>query len=317
MYGPIEKAMILIGLTHGMRVLGRLTGPRLCAMLVAMPCSTAIVLIGCGRERGILDAAAMAEASLLGLIAAVALPLAYAHALGRGWRLHWALGAAFAGYSGMAWVFSRIPSLEAWQCLCLCFVAILAACRLADRIPAPDDTRNRIAPSSIRTLVLRTAIPVVCLFMVTAARDAVGARWAGFLSTFPGMTLAVLVISYLEAGPVEASRMARSLPLGNLSMVAFLAAFRFGCPAIGLGWGSVCGYAAALTVLLGVVRQSRPPKAPPARSLLRADAARRYPIRPPWERLRRPRLPRARRTVRRRRPRPSVRFAPRVEFAAF
>src|SRR6185369_7772817 len=36
---------------------------------------------------------------------------------------------------------------------------------------------------------------------------------------------------------------------GSLAMLAFLTFFRFGCPSLGLGWGTVCGYLAALLVL--------------------------------------------------------------------
>jgi len=64
------------------------------------------------------------------------------------------------------------------------------------------------------------------------------------------MTLVVLAVTHLEAGPGEASRIARFLPLGNLSTLAFLAAFCWVCPAIGLGGGLVAGYAAAVLMLL-------------------------------------------------------------------
>jgi len=46
--------------------------------------------------------------------------------------------------------------------------------------------------------------------------------------------------------------MAKAFPLGNVSMVAFIAVFRLACPWIGLGGGTACGYVAALATLLAV-----------------------------------------------------------------
>src|SRR5262249_34020436 len=104
----------------------------------------------------------------------------------------------------------------------------------------------------IRCFVLRTTVPVACLVAVSALREVAGLRWAGLLSTFPGMTLTVLVVTYLESGPGEASRMAKALPSANLGMIAFLAVFRLGCPALGLSWGTSLGYILAAATLLVV-----------------------------------------------------------------
>ena len=51
-----------------------------------------MALVACGRERGAASAVVMADAGLLGLAAAVALPAAYAHAAGRrpaAWPARW------------------------------------------------------------------------------------------------------------------------------------------------------------------------------------------------------------------------------------
>jgi hypothetical protein len=60
----------------------------------------------------------------------------------------------------------------------------------------------------------------------------------------------VLAVTHLEAGPAEASRIAKVLPAGNTSTLAFLAAFRLANPEIGLGGGTIAGYAAALASLI-------------------------------------------------------------------
>jgi hypothetical protein len=101
--------------------------------------------------------------------------------------------------------------------------------------------------------LLRTFVPILCLFSSLMLGEMLGAGFAGLMSTFPGMTLTILLLTHLESGADSALRVARALPAGNLGMVGFLAAFRFGCPSFGLLWGSILGYASALAILTLVV----------------------------------------------------------------
>ncbi len=79
-------------------------------------------------------------------------------------------------------------------------------------------------------------------------------RWTGLVSTFPSMSMVVLAVTHIEAGRFEAWRIARVLPAGNLSTLAFLAAFHVVATAGGLAAGTIAGYTAALAVLIGVHR---------------------------------------------------------------
>ena len=74
MCGLLGKCAALTVMIHGFRVLGRLAGPRWSALALGLPSTTAVVLFICGCERGSAAATVMAESSLLGLVAAVALP---------------------------------------------------------------------------------------------------------------------------------------------------------------------------------------------------------------------------------------------------
>src|SRR5262249_17508009 len=195
----------------------------------------------CGGEQGCAVAAAMAEASMLGLVAAVALPLAYAQAVRLGWRLAIALPAAVAGYITVASGLGSIPAPGALECLAISTGAILLASYLAGRIGIPRQGRGHDPKSRRWTEALRTPVPAAYVRLVGVVGAAAGPCWAGLLSTFPTMSVAVLVVTPLEAGPAEAGQIAKTLPPANLSTVAFLATFRFGYPVLGLGWGTVCG----------------------------------------------------------------------------
>jgi hypothetical protein len=254
MSAPLLKLAVLVAMTHGIRVLGRLAGPRRSSLVLGLPSTTAVALVGCGLERGLDAAAGMAEASLLGLVAAVAVPLIYAGALGLGWRLPGALATAVAGFALVAGGLGCLPAHGPTSGFGLAALAVLAACHVAGRIPTAGDAAGRSELPRSRTLALRTAVPVASLAIILALQDTAGPYWAGLLGPFPGLTLTVLVTTHLEAGPAEAGRLAAAVPAGNLGMVAFLAAFRLSCPSVGLGWGTAGGYATALAVLLVVHR---------------------------------------------------------------
>lgn len=245
------KIALLAALTHGIRALGRIAGPQRGSLLLGLPSTTAVALVACGQATGISGASEMAEASLSGLIAAVALPLVFAQALALGRRLAWSVAAAVLGYLAVAWGSALMPDPGPAGRIMIATLSVLAACRCAERIAISDGERTTIGLSPSRCLLLRTAVPAACLVAITGLREVIGIHGAGLVSTFPGMTLAVLVVTYLESSPAEAGRMAKSLPSANLGMIAFIGAFRFGCPAVGLGWGTACGYVlAALTLLV-------------------------------------------------------------------
>lgn len=316
----LVKFAFLVVMTYGFRALGRLAGPRWGGLLLGLPCSTAVLLIGSGMERGVEHAAGTAEASLLGLVAAVAMPLVYARAVGSGWRLPGTVAAAVGAYLVVAAGVSRIAHGGAMGCLVVSVLAVLMACHVSGRIRSATERSRPCAPSRLWMLGCRTLVPLAFLWMVMTVQASAGNFVAGFLTTFPSMSLMVLVVTHLEAGPVVASRLARALPPGNLGMIAFIAVFRFGCPQLGLVWGTALGYAAALATLVVVEQLFRHPVSAPserARTRRRGSFARSRLVSPvlsrpfPFCRTQRSM------TTRVRYPRHQARFSPRVEAFAF
>jgi hypothetical protein len=273
----LVKCVVLIAVVHGLRAVGRRIGPRASGLILGLPSSTAIILFLCGLERGCSAAAEMAEASLLGLVAAVALPLAYARAVGRGWRLPGSIAASIAGYFAVALGLGYLRPAAACECLGISLGAILFASYLAGRIDIATETPAGYGRSVRWSALVRTAIPAAYVLVVGIAGSAASPSCAGLVSTFPSMSTVLLIVTHLEAGPAEASRIAKALPLANLSTAAFLAVFRFGCPVLGLGWGTFCGYAAALINLAMI---ERAPGCGGLRKLLRARPRRRPGILP-------------------------------------
>jgi hypothetical protein len=124
--------------------------------------------------------------------------------------------------------------------------AILVASHLAARIGGPMPVASHSFPSGRWASLWRTIVPLIYVLIVGIVSSVASPSWAGLVGTFPGISMVILAVTHLEEGADSASRIARALPPANLSTVAFLAAFRFGCPSLGLGWGTLCGYVAAL-----------------------------------------------------------------------
>jgi hypothetical protein len=225
-------------------------GPRYSAFTLGLPSTTAVMLILCGCERGDLAATEMAEANLLGLVAAVVLPLAYAQAVRLRCRLAPALVGAALGYVAMAGVLASLPVLGVTPRLLLATAVILASSALASRIADPPARGTHLASSSSRALVFRSVVPTIYVLLVVAVQTVAGPSAAGLASAFPSMSLVLLAVTHLEVGPCEASRIARYLPLGNLSTLAFLAAFCWADPVVGLFRALVVGYGVAVLMLL-------------------------------------------------------------------
>jgi hypothetical protein len=241
----------LVGLTHGLRVLGRLVGPYRSGILLGLPSTTAVILLGVGRAHGPVAASELADASLLGLVGTVALPMTYAWAIGSGTRWGSAIVLSVAAYLAITLGVRGLGLADVGDRLAVSTIAVLAACSWAARLQPetrPPRRRRRSGPGAPH-LLIRTLVPVACLGSITLLRKTMGVEWAGLFGTFPGLSLTLLVVTHLESGAAEARKFARGLPPGNLAMVAFLAVFRFVSRDHGLSWGASAAYGAALMTL--------------------------------------------------------------------
>jgi hypothetical protein len=248
----IVKCATLVAVIHVLRLVARRAGPRASGLILGLPSSTAIFLVLCGREGGPAPAIEMADAGLLGLGAAVALPLAYAKAVRREWSLPAALAAAVAAYVVVAFGLGLVNPAVLVGRLAVSYGSIVASSLLISRIGMPTAASPRASPSGRWIAAVRTIVPLSYVIVAGIVTGLVSPRWAGLVSTFPSMSTVVLAVTHLEEGAASASLIARALPLANLSTAAFLAAFRLGCPTLGLAWGAFGAYLAALLNLAAI-----------------------------------------------------------------
>lgn len=265
MIGPFVQITVMVALTHGFRALERRVGPRRSGLLMGLPSTTALTLVGCGLERGVEEATLASEACLIGLVAATSLPISYAKAVAAGMRVPRAAGSAILIYLVIAAGLWWLPRAGPWASVLIAMLGLGGACHLAGRVSRlgdglQDDSGRMVAGRC--TLAARTAVPVVYVGVIRSVRAALGSTWSGRFITFPGGSLALLVTTHLERGPAPAFRMAVAMPAGGLGTLGFLLAFRFGSPELGLGWGTAAGYATALLALISAERLGRPVRWP-------------------------------------------------------
>lgn len=260
MIGHLWKLALVVALSHGSRMVGRTVGPRWAGLITALPCSTAVALLGGGSDRGLNYAVTMANACWVGLAGASALPLAFASATVAGWSL---ARSVLLGLVTYLVVMMGIVTLGDWlggpAPAAILFLA--GATVLATRVIEPV----ALVPASGRTFSarqvfwLRTVVPATCLGTAIGLGERLGPGVAGVLGAFPGVTLTTLMLMRLESGPVAAVRMARALPPGNWAMVTFLATFTQVAPTLGLLGSVAVGYVAALACLGTVAHLTDPP----------------------------------------------------------
>ena len=250
--GLLMKALTIIGLTTGLRFVGQRAGSRWGGLVLGLPASTAAGLLFIACDQGAAVAGETAEGGLLGLAAAICLALAYAAALARGWSLPAALAGSVAAYLAAALLVSPLRQVPLVAKVAGMAAFVLLAARLARRLPVSAGAAALVVPSRLRSFAVRTAVPVVCLLGVLSVSAAVGPFWAGLLVTFPSTSVAVLMVTQLEAGPGKAVETAAAFPLGNLAMIGFVVVFRYVCPACGVAAAMAAGYGVALAALIVV-----------------------------------------------------------------
>ncbi len=255
MIGPFVQITVMVGLTHGFRALERFVGPRRSGLLMGLPSTTALTLISCGLECGLEEATLASETCLVGMVAATSLPLSYAKAVATGRTVPSAAFSAVLIYVIIALGLWWLPKAGPGVSVMIAGSGLALACHLACKIPErcpPAEERKPPARPSAWVLAGRTAVPVVYVVLIRILRRVAGSAWSGRFITFPGGSLALLITTHLESGPAPARRMAIAMPAGGLGTLAFLSTFRFGCPSLGLGWGTTAGYVAAFSTLLTV-----------------------------------------------------------------
>lgn len=247
----IVKILVIVGLTHALRWVSHVAGPRWGGLIAGLPLTSAVVLFFLASENGEAFATRAANSGAVGIAAGAALAMIFAWAVRGGQPLALALVLAGGAFLTVAATAPLVLTLPQPMPLCIVMSACCLFAAFAQGLrPVSHVSRTRRAAWS--GIVLRTAVPAACVLVVTALSQKLGAGFAGLLGTFPCMLTSMLVVTSLEDGPAAAGKLAKAFPVGQLATLSFVALFGLLCPAVGVTAALAFGYLAAIATLLFV-----------------------------------------------------------------
>jgi hypothetical protein len=221
----------------GASLAGRRWGPAISGWLVALPLTSAPVILFLALDQGPVFAAHAAAGTLVGTLSQTAFSLAYVRlAGGRRWPA--AFGAASLAFAAATFAFSRI-SLPAMPL----FAIVLAGLALGLGILRGSSTRSAPPPAGVPAWDLPARIVVATSFVLvlTAIAPLLGARLTGLLSPFPIFAGVLAAFAHAERGADAAAQVLRGLQAGLFGFAAFFFVLVLLLPT----WGVAGAFAAA------------------------------------------------------------------------
>jgi hypothetical protein len=248
----IVKILVIVSLTHALRWVSHIAGPRWGGLIAGLPMTSAVVLFFLAAENGEAYAARAANSGAVGIAAGAALAMIFAWAVRGGQPPALALFLAGIAFLAVAATAPFVLSLPQPMPLCIVISACCLLAAFAQGLQGPVPHVSCTYLTTWSGLALRTVIPAACVLTVTALSQKLGAGFAGLVGTFPCMLTSMLVVTSLEDGPAAAGKLAKAFPVGQLATLSFVALFGLLCPAIGGTAALVTGYLAAIATLLFV-----------------------------------------------------------------
>lgn len=262
----LVKLAVTLAAVLGLSAVAERVSPRLAGILAGFPHGIAIVLFFIAWEQGAAFGRVAAIAAIGGLSANAILALVYAALCrGRGWG-----AAALAGAGGVAAFLVAAGALRAVSpgpalAVTITGTVLAGAWWLLRRIA---DVKIAGKPRiGWREGAFRAAIAAGSVLFITGIAGAVGPQWSGLLAGFPVVTFPLLLIIHARHGRAPVATMVKNYPVGLTTLIVYTLAVAAGFEALGAGWGTALGLAAALAWLGGLsalrVRLAGRPAVPP------------------------------------------------------
>lgn len=246
----LMKVVIIVVATNGFRWIAEKFGPTVGGYVLALPCSTAIVLIFYANEHGTDSAIVAAQNGILGVVSAVIFALVFSYLLSQETRLAISMIIASGGFVAASAVIHAlsVPSIHIRTVASV--LGVMIATRLADLLPTPELKTKGCRMPAWNKIFIRTFIASAAILGINGIQNLLSEQWAGLLSTYPCTFVAVLTVTFVECGRADAIRLAKAFPAGNFGMIGFIVSFG-GIPSdVGPVTRVITAYAVALAVVL-------------------------------------------------------------------
>ena len=223
--------------------------PRLAGTLSGYPIGSAVVLYFYGLERGVEFAAAAAIYNLTGMIPTLAFASGYLHALRRTPLCTPVVPTIMACCCYLtSSLLLGVFDYSRFAATGLAAVAIIGAGVFA-RSTGATASPGRLSFSPWLLLV-RGVAAAALVVLITSLAGRLGAQWAGMLSAFPLVLYPLILMLHLNSGAARVRALLSCFPHGLWSVLAYSLTLSYCYPVLGLGLGTLAGFAVATIGLL-------------------------------------------------------------------
>jgi len=253
------KAALSIGIVVALSLIAERVGPRAAGLLTGLPLGAGMVIIFTGIEQGPVFAAEAAHHMVPGFSTTLVFIAIYAAVAAS--RNEGGLKAIIApsiaanvGYAMAAYAVSltQIPLIFSLPGIA---VLLIATSKLMAYLPnTPIVTRVRFGWG---VLMFRAFMAAAAIVIISAAASAIGPQWTGILTAFPITLYPLILVIHITYRGEEIAAVLKHVPLGLGGVISFCWAVTWGLPTLGLFWGALLGYAAAITYLSSFAWVSR------------------------------------------------------------
>lgn len=246
------KVTITILVVSTLSVIAERVSPRAAGILSGYPLGSAISLFFIGYEQGADFAGQSAAFNIAGLFAMLGFFFIYYHVsrriTGDAAAMTAASLAALAGFFALNSALQMLR-LTPTGCVLAGAAGIIVFGALFRGIPdAPIRRRVRL---DARQVIFRAALAAGVILSVTGAAFYLPPSWAGLLSAFPATVFPLVLILHATYGAKQAHTVIKNLPGGLWALAIYSLTISAAYPLLGIGWGTLVGFAAATIYLLG------------------------------------------------------------------
>ncbi len=246
----ISKILVTVFVVLALAYIAENVSAKVAGVLAGYPLGIAIVLVFLGLEQGVGFAAQAAAFAVLGLLANLALAIAYwwlAKHAGDFFNVCFAGLAGVASFLLIAYLVKWLPA-SLWIAVPVTLMGLLLGARLMLQVPAVPQQVTAVMTK--RDTLFRAATAALTVVLITGIAKLVGAVWAGLLAGFPVVAFPLFLILHYHHGKPVLSNSIRVYPLGLVSLLVYTTAVAITYPVLGLLWGTLVGFVLATVYVL-------------------------------------------------------------------
>ncbi|WP_210397549.1 hypothetical protein [Motiliproteus sediminis] len=247
----VWKVLVSIAAVVGLSLVAEHVSPRVAGILSGYPLGSAIALFFIGVEQGAAFAAEAASHTLAGFSASLALAGCYwlgSRSVARG-HLPAAAVAGVAGFLAVSALLNSLPLALVSGGVLTVLVIVLCTFWFRGIPNAVVGTRVRFSHG---VLLFRALMAAATVLLITGLAEWIGPAWAGLLSAFPITLFPFMLIIHYSYGKPQVYTVIRNYPVGLWALAIYAVTVHFAYASVGVGWGTLLGFAAATIYLVGL-----------------------------------------------------------------